>query len=182
MGKNYRAEKSGFPKMVFIGIDPGAGGGLAFVRNYGNPYAVKMPATEYDVLAWLKTYGGKRYGLFNHEPDRQVRAVVEWIHPAIQGVGKSSMSKLYGSYTALRMALTAAKIPFDVVQAAKWQRAIGVSKKDKAQSQTVWKNRLKARAQQLFPNAGVTLATCDALLIAEYCRRSHIQNSLKESK
>ena len=39
-------------------------------------------------------------------------------------------------------------------------------------SKTEWKNKLKAKAQQLFPGEKVTLATCDSLLIAEYGRKN----------
>lgn len=44
-------------------------------------------------------------------------------------------------------------------------------KKIGGESETQWKNRLKAKAQQLFPQQEVTLATADALLIAEFGRR-----------
>ena len=41
-------------------------------------------------------------------------------------------------------------------------------------SKTEWKNKLKAKAQQLFPvwSKRITLATADALLIAEYGREN----------
>jgi hypothetical protein len=38
-----------------------------------------------------------------------------------------------------------------------------------SKSTTEWKNKLKARAQQLFPGVGaITLAVSDALLILKY--------------
>jgi hypothetical protein len=40
-------------------------------------------------------------------------------------------------------------------------------------STTQWKNKLRERTQQLYPNVGkITLATSDALLILEYARIS----------
>ena len=50
-----------------------------------------------------------------------------------------------------------------------WQKALDL-KKGKM-SKTPWKNLLKAKAQELFPNQKVTLATADALLILEFARR-----------
>jgi hypothetical protein len=46
-------------------------------------------------------------------------------------------------------------------------------KKEKGESDTSWKNRLKVLAQQMFPNVKMTLAICDAVLFAEYCHRLH---------
>lgn len=74
-------------------------------------------------------------------------------------------------YGLLRMALIAAGIPFEEVLPRKWQGGLGISPRKKTEGKTEWKNRLKARAQQLFPATKVTLATSDALLLAEYARR-----------
>lgn len=160
---------------IWLGIDPGACGGLAAL---GSPWlvseasqyrlsAVKMPETEADIWDW---FIDQRTGAESVE--RTLQACIEWIHPAIQGVGKSSMSKLYGSYMRLRAFLTAAEIPFSVPQPKIWQREVGISARKSTETQSQWKNRLKARAQQLFPSTVITLATADAILIAEYCRRT----------
>ena len=70
-------------------------------------------------------------------------------------------------YGALLMALTAARIPFDVVQPAKWQQGLGCRSGGD-------KHVTKRRAQQLFPSVTVTHALADALLIAEFCRRTRL--------
>ena len=153
---------------TYIGIDPGKKGGIARVgKNYTE--AVPIPETQHDT--WLQI-GGRSTA--------ETRAVIEWIHPAIQGVGKASMSKLYGSFMSLQAMLVAAGIPFDIVQPKKWQAEMGISSRKKTESTKDWKDRLRARAQELFPSLDVwkrTLgeqrAVCDALLIAEYCRRLH---------
>jgi hypothetical protein len=77
------------------------------------------------------------------------------------------------NYGALRMALTAAGIPFEEVVPGVWQRGLNIPPRKKTEGKTAWKNRLKAKAQQLFPSVKITLATADALLIAEFCRRKH---------
>lgn len=65
------------------------------------------------------------------------------------------------------------KIPFQEVTPQTWMKTY-MLKKEKGESNTLWKNRLKTKAQQLFPHEKITLATADAFLIAEYCRR-HFQ-------
>lgn len=153
---------------IYIGTDPGKAGGIA--RLCGDSVeTVVMPDTQHDI--WLQIGGRCTTG---------VRAVIEWIHPAIQGVGKASMSKLYGSFMSLQAMHVAAGIPFDIVAPKKWQKEMGISPRKKTEKSRQWKDRLRARAQELFPSLDVwgrTLgeqrAVCDALLMAEYCRRLH---------
>lgn len=148
---------------VYIGIDPGKSGGLVAISSTGI-VVTPMPPTERDVWDWFAAI-----------PSEQSMAVIEWIHPAIQGVGKSSMSKLYGNYMQLRGFLIASRIPFEDEKTAAWVRALGIPAKKKNEQRTPWKNRLKGEAQQRFPDIApqITLLTADALLIAEYCRRKH---------
>jgi hypothetical protein len=83
----------------------------------------------------------------------------------------SAMFKFGMSYGGLRMALIAAGISFLEVTPQQWQKTLGVSTKKKNETKGKFKNRLKALAQQIFPSVKVTLATADALLLAEYARR-----------
>jgi hypothetical protein len=158
-------------RTVYIGIDPGVSGGIASIFPPENDgvasavYCTSMPKTEGDVWEWISRYHGYDYTTY---------AFIEAIAPGFPGTSKSSMAKLYGSYRALRMALIAAAIPFEEVRAAEWQSMMKIPpRKRKVETDTQWKNRLKARAQQLFPKVNVTLATADALLIALYCQRKH---------
>lgn len=142
----------------WIGIDPGKSGGLVEISR-NRTILVAMPQTERDIWEW-----------FIGSLDGSI-ATIEWIHPAIQGIGKSAMSKLYGNYMSLRAFLIASQISFEDVKPHTWQSALGIPKRKKTESRTEWKNRLKAKAQQLFPRENITLATADALLIALYCQR-----------
>jgi crossover junction endodeoxyribonuclease RuvC len=81
--------------------------------------------------------------------------------------GVSSTFKFGVNYGFLRGMLTAHKIPFEEVTPQKWQKAMGCLSKGN-------KNVTKAKAQQLFPNLKITHKVADALLIAEYCRRTHV--------
>lgn len=149
--------------MIYIGIDPGREGGIAILRESGSPIrAIKMPATEQDILAALSDLD-----LFT---DTGAMAVLEhvWSIP-----GQGGAFKFGRSVGHLEMALTAARVPFDKLLPRQWQKAIGVSYPAGA-SDVEKKNITKRRAQQLFPAPfTVTHAIADALLMAEVCRRIH---------
>lgn len=152
-------------KVLCIGVDPGASGGLAEIGVDGVT-AVPMPATELDILEWLRQQGRRS----------DVTAIIEQVSGYIgEGHPGSAMFKFGMSYGGLRMALIACDIPFEAVTPQAWQKALSISKRDKSESRTQFKNRLKAKAQQLFPLVKVTLATADAILIAEFCRRRYAQ-------
>lgn len=156
--------------MIYLGIDPGQNGGIAGVwEEKGesfNSECAKMPPTDQDVYEYLaffqKSYaGGVKF------------AVLERAH-ARPGDGVSGMFKFGMGYGALRMALAALEIRYEEISPQKWQKGMGIITRDRAkESHTQFKNRLKAKAQQLFPEKKVTLSTCDALLIAEFCRRNY---------
>jgi hypothetical protein len=59
------------------------------------------------------------------------------------------------------------------VMPQKWQKALSLGNSN-GMSKTEWKNKLKERAQQLYPKVTVTLATADALLIYHAAHRGLI--------
>lgn len=151
---------------LYLGIDPGANGGLALIG--GGSVAFKtMPKTDKGVYDWLRSksqvVGGKQ----------QLRCTIERVVPGFPGSTKGSIAKLYGSYRALCMALTACGIDYTSVMPVVWQRRLGIPQREKTEKKSQWKWRLKTECERVFPRLKVTLATCDALLIAEYCRRQH---------
>ena len=154
----------------YIGVDPGASGGISLIAPSGIT-TWGMPATEADLLEVVKSCYGIDW------KDRGITpycyAVVEKVTGFVGGPGNtgSSMFKFGASYGSVRMALIASGIPFEEVMASVWQKGLKIPSRGKSESKTAWKNRLKARAQQLFPGVEVTLKTADALLIAEFCRR-----------
>lgn len=161
--RNYsRVYKQGTPQW-FMGLDPGASGGLALVNLDGNvTRAVVMPPTERDLLEWVRSVVNV---------NRSVMACVEQVsgHVGKEQPG-SAMFNFGCNYGMLRMALTACDVKYDLVNPRRWQKVCSISPRESSETRTQWKNRMKARAQQLFPGTKVTLAVADALLIAEYCR------------
>ena len=145
---------------VYLGIDPGASGGLAFLDEEFAAVTA-MPPTRKDLWDWL-----------HNEDLTKVFAVIEKVggHVGDKQPG-SRMFEFGRNYGECLMALTAAGVPHEEVPPQKWQKALGIPPRKKDESRTQWKNRLKAKAQQLFPGVKVTLSVADALLIAEFCRR-----------
>jgi hypothetical protein len=58
-------------------------------------------------------------------------------------------------------------IRIELIRPQDWQRSVGVGTSN-GLKKNAWKNKLKQRAQQLYPEQKVTLNTADALLILEY--------------
>src|SRR5512138_3308391 len=150
--------------MLYLGIDPGFGGGLACIDSDRRVVlATGMPETERDILDAINACTlGKEIA---------VRAAIERVWSSPQ-MGVASSFKFGTSVGMLRMALTASRIPFDEVLPTKWQQALGcrVGKSRAAGGTGGDKNITKRRAQQLYPDTKVTHAIADALLIAEFCR------------
>lgn len=144
----------------YIGIDPGDHGGIAVLSADGSVVEVaKIPTTPMDVLDFLSKYKDDSY------------CILERVG-GLPGQGGSAMFNFGKGYGHLQMALLALGIPTNDVTPNKWEKSFQLGSSGKY-GKTEWKNRLKAKAQQLFPSLGrkITLATCDALLIAEYGRR-----------
>lgn len=144
----------------YIGIDPGVHGGIAVLSADGSVVEVaKMPTTPMDLLDFLSKYKEDSF------------CVLERVG-GMPGNGGSAMFNFGKGYGHLQMALLALGIPTNDVTPNKWEKSFQLGSSGKY-GKTEWKNRLKAKAQQLFPSLGrkITLATCDALLIAEYGRR-----------
>lgn len=130
-----------------------------------------MPDTEADIWAWISKVG-RDYGDRIWDMAPTVHACIEQVGGYVGESQPGSRAFKFGmSYGGLRMALIAAYIPFEQVVPTVWQKALRIPARKKTESKPRWKARLKAHAQQLFPRETVTLATADALLLAEYCRR-----------
>jgi hypothetical protein len=158
---------------VFLAADPGSSGGLVELEG-GRVSLTPMPETEEEAWQWFWRNGTR--------PTKVTRALIEKISPLAIGFKSkagvmhkhaASMAKLYGHYRMLRAFLVASQIPFESISASDWQSHLGIPKREKRESDTQWKNRLKRKANSLYPHARVTLATADALLIAEVCRQKY---------
>lgn len=144
-----------------LGIDPGKSGGIATITTTGNHGAIKMPDTTRGVIDTLRVQ--KIAG--NHI------AFVELVGGYIGKAQPASSAFVFGyGCGVLTGALSCLGFEVHRVRPQTWMRAFGLKSKA-TETKTAWKNRLKSLAEDLFPDLTVTLATADALLIAEFGRR-----------
>ena len=102
-------------------------------------------------------------------PGHSLEAFIEkqWARPTDS---RSNLAKLMDNYGMWKGWLIALDIRWQIVTPVQWQKPLGLTFPKKT-PQTERKRKHKELAQHLFPGRKVTLATCDALLIAEYGRR-----------
>lgn len=144
---------------IIIAVDPGASGGLAW-HDGGVFDAVKMPDTEGDIVSF--------FGRFK----RSEQTVTVWLEEVGGFIGRpqsgSMMFKFGHGCGFLRGVIMACGFRLELVRPQKWQAPLGLGGKKSCATDNEWKNKLKAKAQQLFPAKNVTLSTADALLILDY--------------
>jgi hypothetical protein len=148
-------------KKVFIGCDPGQSGGFVIIDQDQNVLSVfKTPDNRVDFIEKMMAI---------KKMEGQIFLIKEKVHSQPVNGGKANFTFGY-NIGVLETCLTVAKIPFQDVTPQTWMKMYMLTK-EKTESGTQWKNRLIARAQELFPDQKVTLWNADAFLIAEFCRR-----------
>lgn len=141
---------------TYLGIDCGQNGGLAWLDADGSLLeCVKMPATPQDVLDALRNYDCDNVVCFMEKVG------------GMTGQSASASFNFGKGYGELTMALLALGISTTLVTPQKWQKHFNLGGK-KNESKKDHKNRIKAWAQQRFPQQKVTLWAADALAIACY--------------
>ena len=141
----------------FIAIDPGKSGGIAWKLAYG-VRAIKMPDTEPDICSRLKE-------IYYHldKPTCIIEEVGGYIGRPQPGSAMFTFGRNFGFLLGTLTCLGARIV---LVRPQKWQVFLGLGKSEG--DKTKWKNKLKSKAQNLFPSLDVTLSTADALLLLEY--------------
>ena len=150
---------------TYLGIDPGKAGGLCLMSQSGQ--VIQHVTTPDHVGQFSSLLAGVTY------------ACIERVHSSPQMGVASAFS--FGKYTGTMIGmLEALQIPFEEVPPVTWMRALNIPKRKKNEEQAAYKRRLLTTAQKMFPklplwslpkSKGLQLALCDAILIAEYCRR-----------
>lgn len=149
---------------IQIGIDPGKNGGIAIQGEEGVSVS-KMPETEGDILDLLRS---SRYLI----PGKPAVAHIEDIPKFVgKNVPSSSAIVLGRNYGFLLGVLQTLDYRINLIRPQAWQKTLGLGN-SRGMTNTAWKNKLKAKAQQLYPGLHITLATADALLILEAGQRT----------
>ena len=137
-------------KFAFIGIDPGISGGVCAIEGLG--YTVcKCPDTVADMAEVLRPYRERKDAM----------VAIESVH-SMPGQGVASTFKFGKNFGEWLGILATLKIPYYLVTPYKWMQFYGSYPKEK----TLRKTHFKNLAQQRVPLLKVTLATADAILIA----------------
>ena len=144
---------------VYIGIDPGANGASAFL----NCTTFVYPTSKIGMVSLSET--------FENISSEECFALIESVH-SMPGQGVVSSFNFGHNFGMLEGLLIGAGIPYDRVTPQKWQKEFGLYRLPD-ETKTAKKNRHKELAKELFPTLNVTHATADALLIAEYARRTY---------
>ena len=149
-------------KTLFIGIDPGKKGGIAYIDTRDD-LAVTMPYSDYYLIELCAD--------IHHREDAQtVMCCLEKVG-AMHGQGVVSMFTFGQGVGYIKGVLESFRIPYQEISPQKWKKEFGLSS-DKAVSAEV--------CRKLFPDISL-LATprckkphdgmAEALLMAEYARR-----------
>ena len=170
---------------MLIAIDPGASGGIASYNN-GITVAVKMPDTDSGKVEYLRTLKGIA-------ADEKVRCIMEKVSGYIGGrmVDKqmvcpkcrsifsyqekqadpgSFMFTFGDGFGLLKGTILSLGFRYEEYTPIQWMNMAGI-RKEKGETKNSWKNRLKDRAQKLYPEIKVTLSTADALIILDVAKR-----------
>jgi hypothetical protein len=152
------------PELIRVAVDPGQSGGIVWNES-GRVHAIRMPATDFSVVEHLVAISKKSalVEIYIEEP------------PLFAGkhIPGSSVGKMMWNTGIIYGAAVALQFKVHRVRPQAWQKTHPVGTKGDL-STTQWKNKLKARAAELFPDHHVTLATADALLLYNAAARNAI--------
>lgn len=142
--------------MIYIGIDPGASGGIGLI-NTTEDTAEAVPYSDEALIDTLSFYPA-------------AKVMVEQVH-AMPGNGSTSMFNFGKAFGFILGALAAYKIPYQLVPPTKWKREFSVTA-DKKTSISCCKRlfpevELRRNAHCRTDHDGMA----EALLLAEYARR-----------
>ena len=96
-------------------------------------------------------------------------AVLEKVH-GMPGMGVQSISAFMKNVGHIEMALLSLYIPFKEITPQSWMKYYNL-KKEKDESKSDWKRRLREHLQRIMPDFKVTNNTADAMLMAYYAMK-----------
>ena len=147
----------------YIGIDPGAGGGIAVIDEEDNIKAYKCPQSSEDMALLFEV-------LIGDTPPENIRLLMErvWARPTNAVRAAFSYGVNYGQWLGVA---SSHEIKMNTVIPTEWIRWIGCPKALKSVIRKRW---LKEKAQELYPEIKrVTLKTSDAILITRYAKEEY---------
>ncbi len=146
---------------IILGVDVGASGGIAVIDAHTGRLLVTHKTPEsvighFDLMDTIVigAQGGR------------ITAIVEKVTGRYGDSAHSSFSFGFTVGT-MHAAIVRAGIHLETSHPKTWMKHFDL-KRDKGEDNTVWKNRLKRVAMEIYPDHKVTLWNADAILIGVY--------------
>ena len=154
--KKKKSQTKNYHFNSFIGIDPGASGGIALISN-GQIKAYKCPKSTKDMSVVFSIAYEK------NGPKTIVGLEKVWARPTDARSSAFKFGMNYGKWIGI-----SANHETDIkyITPQTWMKYYNVPKLKKEQR----KRWLKDKAKELYPKEKVTLYTADAILIAHYLK------------
>lgn len=159
---------------AYIGIDPGSAGCAVCITESGEVRVCRFNSiTEKQVWDFVNSCAF----------DFECCAVLELVH-SMPGDGGSSAFTFGHNAGIVEGFLIAASIPYQKKTPQTWMKYYGIKReivrgedrkeiKEKSESKTDFKKRLRAKAEQLYPQIKMTNDVSDATLIANFCKNTY---------
>lgn len=146
-----------------IGVDPGAGGGIAYHSETKEVTAVKMPPSRKETFEFIS--GLKKHCHFFNEKPLVFIEKVQMFHSDSEEGGKQfGIIKLLANLETFKTVFEILDIPFVLVPSQTWQKELGF-KRVKGEKKAERKIKYRDAATVFFPHTKPNLQTADALCL-----------------
>ena len=150
-------------RFKYIGIDPGASGGIAVIDEEGNIKAYKCPKSSEEMSLLFQMCIG-------NTPTVNIKLLMErvWARPTNAVRAAFSYGVNYGQWLGIS---ATHEVQMNTAIPVEWIKWVGCPK---ALKRDVRKRWLKKKAGELYPDVNkLTLATSDAILITHYAKEEY---------
>ena len=147
-------------RFKYIGIDPGASGGIAVIDEKGIMMAYKCPKSSDEMSLLFQMCMGST-------PAANIKLFMErvWARPTNAVRAAFSYGVNYGQWLGI---VATHEVEMNTAIPVEWIKWVGCPK---ALKRDVRKRWLKEKAGELYPNVNkLTLATSDAILITHFAK------------
>ena len=151
---------------IWLGIDPGATGGICVLNEDGEIYLEAYSSRVHDTI----------YDRCRLAENTTIRMAIIEKQQAFPGQGVSSMFSLGVNYGGYLAALALFAIPYELVRPAEWQKGMMLKTKKGPQHKREIADVISRKyptAEIWGPRGGLLDGLSDALAIADYARRTY---------
>lgn len=153
--------------MIIIGIDPGNNGGIAVTNTEGSfVTAHKIPTIKHKTKR--KIDEDALVSLFKSMDSDEEHVVYLEQVSSMSGQGVVSMFTFGDGYGLLRGIIKTLGWEIIKVRPQVWQSELGLTKKDKSETNTVHKSRILDYVAEIYSDIKITKAISDAIAIMHY--------------